>query len=134
MAFSGLAFRGLAFRGFSTLPLAASPKAEHTEQQAEQFEHMIRHASIHATELRIPPRKNPPLSIQQQERVSVSYSVSRLSCRFLLAPTQPIPVTLRTTCRQAGPLIVAGVIHPSTGFSNWMQVFDGVKTGNYEDL
>ncbi len=44
--------------------------------------------------------KKPPLSIQQQERVSVSYSVSRLSCRGLLCSAQPI--TLRTTCRQVG--------------------------------
>ena len=50
LAFKGLAFKGLAFRGFSTLPLAASPKAEHTEQQAEQFEHGLFHNPIHATE------------------------------------------------------------------------------------
>ena len=61
-----------------------------------------------------PATKKPPLSIQQQGRVSVSYSVSRLSRRVLLCSTQPIPVTLRTTCRQAGSLIVAGVIHPSS--------------------
>ena len=45
--------------------------------------------------------KNPPLSIQQEERVSVCYSVFRLSCRFLLCSAKPIPVILRTTCRQA---------------------------------
>ena len=52
----------------------------------------------------------------------VSFVVQSLTVFY---STQPI--TVRTTCRQAGSLIVAGVLHPSTGFWNWMQFCDWVN-------
>ena len=76
--------------------------------------------SLECTE--IPTPKYPTAGARIGVLFGFSFVVQSLTVFY-----SPQPITVRTTCRQAGSLIVAGVLHPSTGFWNWMQFCDRVN-------